>query len=261
MKHNDNILGSNTLLWKLEDNAIELLASIEDENWWNKGRRQILNSLIKSMTDHTNLKILDVGCGPGGTSIAFNAFGRVTGIDYSTTALKIALKRGLDVFKSTLINVPVKDESFDLITALDVIEHIQDEQQVLTEIKRMLKPDGFVVITVPAFQFLWSEHDVAVSHVRRYDIKSLRKSLDDAGFTIIRVSYFVSFVFPLVALYRIMTRFGIKKSNPKPNMNKLPQLVNNMLERIMCVENSILKKFNFPFGVSIVCIVKKRHDR
>lgn len=242
----------------MDDNTIELLASVEDENWWNEGRRRILCNLIKTITNRNNLRILDVGCGPGGTSVSFNIFGTVMGTDYSTTALKIALRRGLNVFKSKLTEIPVKNESFDIITALDVIEHIQEEQQVLMEIKRILKSDGFVVITVPAFKFLWSEHDVAVSHVRRYNIPSLRRSLQTAGFSIVRISYFVSFVFPFVVIYRLLTRSGAKKTNPKPNMNKLPSIVNNTLEKIMRLEDNILKKCNFPFGVSIVCIAKKQ---
>ncbi|MDE2588585.1 MAG: class I SAM-dependent methyltransferase [Patescibacteria group bacterium] len=208
--------------------------------------------------EQNDLRILDVGCGPGGTSISFSRFGTVMGVDYSTTALKISLKRGLNVFMNTLTTISVRDKSFDLITALDVIEHIQDEKKVLIEINRILKSDGFVVITVPAFQFLWSEHDVAVSHVRRYDVSSLSKALNDSGFTIVRISYFVSFVFPFVALYRLLTKSGIKKSNPKPNMTRLPWLVNMILEKIMHLENNIIKKFNFPFGSSIVCIAKKQ---
>ena len=241
----------------MHDDAIELLASMEDQNWWNEGRRRILCSFTKTITNKTDLRILDVGCGPGGTSTAFSIFGTVMGVDSSTAALKIALRRGLRVFKSTLLTIPLKDKSFDLITALDVIEHIPEEKKVLTEINRILKPDGFVVITVPAFQFLWSEHDVAVSHVRRYNIPSLRSSLHDAGFSIVRISHFVSFVFPLVALYRIMTKSGTKKSNPKPNLHKLPQFVNNILEKILFLENNLLKKFNLPFGVSIICVAKK----
>ncbi len=242
----------------MKDNAIELLASIEDEHWWNKGRRKILCSFIKTIQNQNNIKILDIGCGPGGTSIAFKIFGDVMGTDFSVTALKIALKRGLHVIQCTLTKIPIKDESFDLITTLDVIEHIEEEQQVLNEIKRMLKSDGYVLITVPAFQFLWSEHDVAVSHVRRYDIPLLQKSLHRAGFTIVRISYFVSFVFPFVVVYRLLTRSGIKKTNPKPNMQKFPKIFNDILEKVMQVEDMILKKHNFPFGVSIICLAKKK---
>lgn len=242
----------------MEDNAIKLLAAIEDEHWWNKGRRKILCSFIKTIQNNRVLKILDVGCGPGGTSVAFKTFGDVTGIDFSTAALKIAIKRGLHVSKGSLLTIPIKNESFDLISALDVIEHIEEEQEVLHEIKRMLAPDGHVLITVPAFQFLWSEHDIAVSHVRRYNAPQLKKSLHDAGFTIVRMSYFVSFVFPFVAIFRLLTKSGTKKSDPKPNMHKFPKLFNVILEKVMDIENMILKKYNFPFGVSIICIAKKK---
>ena len=242
----------------MRDDAIELLASIEDENWWNEGRRRILCDFIKSISKKNDLNILDIGCGPGGTSTAFKIFGTVIGVDFSNTALKIALRRGLQVFKSTLETIPIKDKSFDLITALDVIEHIQDEKNVLIEINRILKSDGFVVITVPAFQFLWSEHDVAVSHVRRYNISSLKRALHDAGFSVVRISYFVSFVFPLVAIYRLLTKSGTKKSTPKPNLHKLPKFLNSILEKTLFIENNLLKKFNLPFGVSIICIARKK---
>ena len=243
----------------MKDTAIEKMSSIEDENWWHEGRRKILCDIIRDIRgERKDLKILDVGCGPGGTTVSFLEFGTVVGTDFSASALKIASQKGIkNVLKSNLLNPPFKNEIFDVITTLDVIEHINEDVEVLKKLQKLLKSDGCLIITVPAFQFLWSEHDVAVSHVRRYNISTLAKILHNSGFKIVRISYFVSFLFPLVAMYRILKKTNVDKENPKPNMVKFPYIINKILEKIMKLENRLLKKINFPFGTSIICIAKK----
>jgi len=243
----------------LKDEEITQLSEFEDNYWWNKGRRKILCDLLnKQINNHKNLKILDVGCGSGGTSTAFLQFGQVTGTDFSFLALKFARNRGLtNVVRSSVTSMPFSSEKFDIITVLDVIEHVQEDSQVLNEIRRMLKPKGIVVVTVPAFQFLWSEHDVASMHVRRYNNSTITKVLNKSQFKIIRISYFVFFLFPFVAIYRLLAKRKTKKLNPKCDFVKFPKPINNLFEKIMMVEKKLLKKINFPFGLSIVCIAQK----
>jgi len=243
----------------LQDKEIIQLSEFEDDYWWNKGRREILCDLIyEQINNAKNLEILDVGCGPGGTSTAFLQFGNVTGTDFSSLALKFAKNKGLtNVVRSSSTSIPFRSEKFDIITVLDVIEHVQDDKSVLKEIWRLLKPNGLIVVTVPAFQFLWSQHDVASSHVRRYNKATITKVLKDSQFKIIRSSYFVSFLFPFVATYRLLTKYRIKKENTKGDLVKFPQPINNFFEKIMLLEKKLLKKTNLPFGLSIVCIAKK----
>ena len=238
---------------------ITQLSEFEDDYWWNVGRRKILSDLINEHSENAkNLEILDVGCGSGGTSTAFLQFGNVTGTDFSHLALKIAKNKGLtNVVRSSSISLPLQSEKFDIITILDVIEHIQDDKSVLKEIWRLLKPNGIVIVTVPAFQFLWSEHDIVSSHVRRYNKSTINMILNQSQFKIIKSSYFVSFLFPLVAAYRLLTRYRLKTQNPKSNLIKLPQPINNFFKKIMFLENQLLKKTNLPFGLSVICIAKK----
>jgi len=243
----------------LKDKEISQLSEFEEDYWWNTGRKKIVCDLIKEqIKDIKNLEILDVGCGTGGTSTAFLKFGNVTGTDFSSLALKFAKNKGLtNVVRSSVTSIPFRSEKFDIITVLDVVEHVQEDKQVLKEIWRMLKPNGIVVVTVPAFQFLWSEHDIASMHVRRYNNSTIIKILKDSEFKIIRSSYFVSFLFPFIAAYRLLAKRKIKEPNPKCDLVKFPQPINNFFEKIMFFENRLLKKVNLPFGLSIVCIAKK----
>jgi len=259
----NNIL-SNSLKIKviLRDEFIEEMSEVEESNWWHEGRRRILHDNVKLLLRGIkNPKILDVGCGTGGTSNIFLKFGNLIGIDISFSALKIASKKGLEnIFRSNLTNIPLQDEIFDIITALDVIEHVRDDSIVLLELKRLIKNTGYLIITVPAFQFLWSEHDVALSHYRRYTISTLTKVLTDSGFEITRISYFVSFIFIPYSIYRILTRNSINKTKPHTVKRTFPEIINKLLEKSMLIENALMKKINLPFGVSLICVAKKRKN-
>jgi SAM-dependent methyltransferase len=244
----------------MKDEMIDTLADLEEDNWWVEGRKKVVYDIIKKYAKQSNgeLRILDAGCGPGGTTSFFSEFGQLYGTDFSTQALKHAIGKNLqNVFKSDLTALPLQSEKFDIIIALDVIEHIENDLGVLKELKRILLQDGVLIITVPAFQFLWSEHDLAVSHVRRYSISSLTRILKESNFTISRISYFISFFFPFVVIYRILKKPNTKRKNPRPNAVKFPKNINIILKKLAFLENEILKMMNLPFGVSIVCVAKK----
>ena len=243
----------------MHDELIEEMSSVEGNSWWHEGRRKIVCHMIKNLLiNKKDPKILDVGCGSGGTSIYFREFGTVIGTDFSISALRFAYQKGLqNVFRSTLNDLPLQNEIFDTITALDVIEHIQNDSNVLLKLKSLLKPGGFIVITVPAFQFLWSGHDIALSHFRRYNISTLSKTLNKSGFKITRISYFFAFIFPLFVIYRILTKFKTSKKDPKTTNIIFPEIINNLFKKIMSLESILLKRINFPFGISIICIAKR----
>lgn len=236
------------------------MSEIEENNWWHEGRRKILQSTIAYLVKSVkNSKILDVGCGTGGTSNAFLKFGYLVGTDLSIAALKLATKKGFtNILKSSLTNIPLKDETFDIITALDVIEHMENDHSVLLELNRLVKLNGYVIITVPAFQFLWSEHDVALSHFRRYTTSTLTKVLNETNFEVVRISYFISFIFLPYAVYRLLTKNSINQENPKTAKRQLPKIVNVLFERMMNVEDRLLKSVDLPFGVSLLCVAKKK---
>jgi len=234
------------------------MAEFEKKYWWFLGRQKIIVSVLeKEIGPNSNCKILDIGCGTGGTTLSLNQFGSTYGIDSSFSALKYCNQRGLEkVVKSSSYELPFSSNSFDLVTILDVLEHIKNDLKVLKEVKRVLKKDGTILITVPAYQFLWSEHDLAVSHYRRYNSKTLSSIINQSGFKVVRISYFVSFLFPLLAVYRIASKLKKSKSNPKSHLIQLPTSINILLQKILHLENWILDKTNLPFGLSIVCVAK-----
>ena len=237
----------------MDEDQIGRLADFEEGYWWHAGRRRILSDLVLRHCGTRAMQILDVGCGSGGTSKAFKAYGNVVGVDYSELALKHAKVSGVSVARSSMTAIPFRSGAFDLVTILDAIEHEKDDRQVLQEIRRLLRPGGTLVVTVPAFQFLWSRHDVAVSHVRRYSLGQIKRIVEEEGFTTLKSSYFVSFLFPLVAAYRMLSKGG----EPKANMTKFPTFVNAAFEKILDLENMMIKKTKLPFGLSVVLVAKR----
>jgi SAM-dependent methyltransferase len=245
---------------------VEHLAAFENDYWWFVGRRKIIMTLLEEYSkypDKTNLKILDIGCGTGGTTKALTKFGDVCGSDYSLTALKHARENGLDkLIKCSTLNLPFRPETFDTITILDVLEYIEDDLRALKEIRSSLKKDGIIFISVPAFQSLWSDHDVAVGHLRRYNTKSLIKVIRESGLQDLRTSYFISFLFPLLSVYRIITRRLKldKRNSPRIDLVHLPVFIDKMLQRILLLESKILTQRNLPFGLSLFCIARINHN-
>lgn len=241
----------------MKDIEIDRMAEFEEGYWWFVGRRNVIEIILNKQINKRNLRILDVGCGTGNTTLSLKKFGGVYCTDSSFSALRYCNKRGLEnVVKSSSYNLPYSSNTFDLVTMFDVLEHIENDQRALIEIKRVLKKNGSIVITVPAYQFLWSEHDIALSHYRRYNSKTLSNVVNQTGFKIVRMSYFISFLFPFIAAYRIIGRLKKMKTNPKANLRQLPAFVDKLFQSMLVFESKILQYSNFPFGLSVVCIAK-----
>ncbi len=243
----------------MEDLEIERMAKFEDKYWWFEGRRKIiLNLLEKYRSSNQNQKILDVGCGTGGTTIRLKRFGEVYGGDYSFSALQHSSKLGLkNLARIGIYDLPFPSETFDVITILDALEHIEHDDKVLFELKRILKKDGMILITVPAYQFLWSDHDVALDHYRRYNSKSISELLSKTRLEPIRISYMITFLFPLLATFRLLSKLKRREKPPEPTLVPFPQVINNLFKKILFLESRILPKYNLLFGLSIICLVKK----
>jgi len=242
----------------MEDKEIERMCEFEENYWWFIGRKQIIISTLQNqLKDKTNLKILDVGCGTGGTTSSLTKFGTTYGTDFSTKALQFSNKRGLNVLKSGVYELPFISETFDIITIFDTLEHIKDDLLVLKELKRILKNDGLIFLTVPAYQFLWSDHDVSLSHYRRYNAKKLSIVVERAGLKKVRISYMITILFPALAIFRLVSKLKKSNPNPTPSLIRVPKYVNKFLKKVLSLENKILQKINLPFGLSLICIVKK----
>jgi len=241
---------------------------IEDRHWWFVGRRAIVASLLAAALPpnnagkddrHSERRILDVGCGTGGMLPVLSRFGRVTGIDSEPLALEYCRKRGItDVHLQESFTAA---EAFDVVTLFDVLEHVPDEAGFLEHVLKFLKPGGLFMVTVPAFQFLWSRHDDLNRHQRRYTRGRLLQVLEKAGLSIERASYFNMFLFPAAALVRLAGGRGKETTDGGPD-DVLKQLriggSNGFLAGVFGSERHLLRHVGLPFGVSLYAIGRKR---
>lgn len=228
--------------------------------WWHVCRRRVLASQLRRfLGGRTDLNILDIGCGTGENILLLKEFGRVTGLDNEARALELAAPRGYDkLVIGRAEEMSFLDRSFDLAVALDVFEHIEDDRGAIREAARVLRPGGFLLITVPAFQFLWSAHDEYLLHKRRYRKSDLIKKCGDVGFAVKRSSYFMMPTVPAVILRRAIEKFISQKKSPHSFDIIPPPTINRLLISVVGIENIMLRFFNLPFGTSIFLIAQKQ---
>lgn len=242
----------------------ERMYRFEDSNWWFVGRHRLIVQLLKDLKLPGNLRILDIGCGTGAMLDQLSAFGSVVGADFSEEALAFCRKRGerteMDyrLVRADARQLPFQSESFDVVTAMDIIEHIDQDKTAMAEMLRVLKPGGRLLATVPAYMALWSGHDVALHHHRRYTAAGFRDVARRAGFTVEHLSYTVAALLPLVALFRRIERaFHDPKKPPKANVVPVPGFVNRLLLAMMDFETQLVRRINLPFGVTVVAVARK----
>lgn len=234
---------------------------LEEKHWVFIARRKISFSIMdKYLAGNNKLDILDVGTGTGVMLGALKRYGRVTGVDSSDIAIKFCQERGYsNVVSGSAENMSFENNSFDLICAMDLLEHLDNDQKALKEFYRILRPGGFLFVTVPAYMFLWGPHDEINMHKRRYRINEIYQKIIDAKFCVEKISYFNSFLFPIIAFVRLGRKI-IRQRNTelKSDFKMSSLLMNNILEGIFSSERFLLKHWNLPFGVSIVCLAIKR---
>ncbi len=230
--------------------------------FWHKARNNLIFKLLKSVfknNDKNNL-ILNVGCGTGTEMDILQHFGNITGIDNSPETIKI-VKQKYDVILGDIEKIQLNRNYYDCICAFDVLEHLNEDKLVLEKIFQALKPNGYFIFTVPAFNFLFGPHDIALDHKRRYSKNEIILKLNNANFTIISIGYWNTFLFPIAFLLRITKKFisiffKIKASSESKSINKH---LNNFFYYILNFENKFIfsKK---PFGLSIYGITKKEKN-
>lgn len=231
---------------------------MENRHWWFISRRNFAARLIKAF-GFARPKILDVGTGTGGNLLALDKLGAVSGIDISERAVEFCRRRGLEnVFLSPAEKIDSPAAGFDVITCLDVLEHVPNPQEALAEMKRVLKDAGRIIITVPAFRFLWSQHDEALCHLRRYQKDALLRDIHEAGLKADRIGYFFFMSFFAVAPIRIMRKFLVSKERPHSDTTTLPpKLLNEFLKFLFNVEMKIADKIKLPFGTTLYAVCSK----
>lgn len=236
----------------------------EQDNWWFLSRRRILMSVLrKYLPRGETLSILDAGCGTGINLDYLTEFGDVHGTDFSQEAIDFCRKRGHDgVRQMDLTKMEWEDGRFDLVTALDVIEHIDNDAAATSEIIRVAKPGGWILITVPAFPSLWSEHDEINHHKRRYRGRELLE-LVQPECDVVKFTYMNSFLFPIAWGVRHWQRFqrrlhGPPNHPPRTDFVDYHPVVNSLLTAVFTSETPFIRSTGLPFGLSMLCLARKR---
>jgi len=237
------------------------MRDLEDRHWWFVGRRAIVSSLLRNSALPKDARILDLGCGTGGNLAMLAKFGEVIGAELDESAAALARERDVaPIVRGKLPNdLPLDAGAFDCVTLLDVLEHIEDDRATLETVNTLLAPEGLLLITVPAFHFLWGPHDEAHHHQRRYRAKGLRRLLKDTGYEITTLSYCNTWLFPVAALVRLLRRY-FPGGGAGAELSLPPAPVNALLAAIFSSERYLLRcglKNGLPFGVSLVVLAKK----
>ena len=244
----------------MEQHTYGIMDEAEASHWWFVGRRAILESFLRTIcsrlkTQDSKLSILDVGCGTGANLQMLAQFGTAEGVDVSDDALEFCRRKGLKVQKGLAETLPYADDAFDVTTALDVIEHLDDDIAGLKEMHRVTKPGGYSLIFVPAFMWLWGVQDDISNHRIRYTHKQIVERVENAGFKVERATY-ANFTFfaPILAGRTLMKLTGLK---PESENNVNISALNGVFGKLFSAERFWLRNFNFPFGVSIVVVARK----
>jgi len=249
---------NNPLPREMMEHTYPILYEVEQSHWWYIGRRRIIagfvDAICRQVTDRRP-RILDVGCGTGANLLMLSKYGDAEGVDVSEDALAFCRARGLDQVKlGAGEELPYEDGTFDLVTAFDVVEHMDDDFAGVTEMRRVLRPGGRVLLFVPTFMFLWGLQDEVSNHRRRYRLPELRRVLEQAGFEIERSTYAnITFFMPILLVRKLMRLTGIKTATE--NSINVPAL-NGVLGKILGAESTVLRYINLPFGVSGLCVAR-----
>lgn len=232
---------------------------VEGSHWWYRGRRKIISSFVREICSHIKdrrPKILDVGCGTGANLVMLGEFGEAHGIDVSHDALAFCRERGLEnVRHGAAEELPYKDGTFDLVTALDVVEHLDDDAAGLREFHRVLRSGGHILLFVPTFMFLWGIQDDVSRHRRRYTLPELLKVVREAGFVVERATYAnITFFLPILLVRKFMRLTGIRTETEN---NIGLSAFNGVLGKVFGAEAAVLRRMNLPFGVSALCVARK----
>lgn len=241
----------------MESHLFAQMKDFENKHWWFIGRRRIIETALQRMSLPPNTNILEVGCGTGGNLELLSRYGEVDAMEYDESAIEIASQSVAHTIKRGWLpdNIPFKNRGYDLIVLFDVLEHIQDDKAALSAIREKLTDNGKLLITVPAFRFLWSKHDDIHHHFRRYIKNDLIELLRMAGYHVGYASYFNSILFPLIALKRIVNhRFFNSESEDLVMPGKV---TNYFLYKLFAAERLLVGRLTFPFGVSLIAMAEK----
>lgn len=243
---------------KLEKKAYAVMFEKEDDHWWFVGRRRVLGALLDGIGLGNGCRILDVGCGTGGNFSFLSRYGEVEGCDYSEEAVRFCRLRGHQrVVEASVYDLPYPDSSFDLVTCLDVIEHLRLDLPALLEMKRVLKSGGFLLLTLPGRPELYSDFDCLAGHLRRYTHGEARRLLGAAGLRPLRLTSYAVLVQPLVRYYMWRGNFVGGKGNYTRGMETLFPATHGILLLLLDLESRLVRRFDLRGGTSLAVLAQK----
>jgi SAM-dependent methyltransferase len=230
----------------------------EDRHWWYRGRRTVLEGVLADLGLPQQARILDAGCGSGRNMVELARRGTVTGVELSQASVDLARARGAgEVLAGSVLEMPFADDSFDLAVSLDVIEHLEDDVTALRELRRTVAPGGALLVTVPAYQWLWSGHDEINHHHRRYTRRSLQRAGEAAGWHQARTTYFNSLLLPVAIVLRVLERFNTKTTESSLDLWIPPEPLNWTLERPLALEAALIARGGrIPAGLSLLAVFR-----
>lgn len=246
--------------------AYETFARLEDTHFWFVGRRRIFFDLLDRECGAAGAadgaRVLEIGCGAGGMMAPLARYGRVHGLDVDREYVAFCRQRGFDrVLCGSGYELPFADACFDLVALFDTMEHIPDEARALAEVHRVLKPGGTLFVSVPAYQWLWSQNDRIAHHHRRYTRGRLRAALRGASLEPRRLTYFNAALLPLIVpavlWQKLLDRLGRLPEGYNNTSVRVPRLLNRLFTRVMSGERRLLRHLDLPFGHSVIGIARR----
>jgi SAM-dependent methyltransferase len=238
----------------VETGELEAMLALDERHWWYRGRRRMLDALLAGLDLRAGGSVLDAGCGSGRTLDQLARFGDPHGVELNPIALSAARARGHAVRGAPVEAIPHPEASFDLVTCLDVIEHTDDDAVALRELRRVTRPGGRLVVSVPAHPRLWSRHDEVNGHRRRYTRRSLRAAAEPAGWHVERMTGFNVFYLAPAALVRIVRRDGREGGS---ELELTPPRLDSLLELPLRAEAALVRRgANLPPGLTLMAVLR-----
>lgn len=241
----------------MNHHELERMADMERAFWWHVGRLSIFRRLLQSYAPR-NGRVLNIGCGTGGTLPVLQEFGQVVNVDTSEEVRRFLSEKDLATFVHVRDErLPFPDASFDIIAGLDVLEHIEQDARALKEWHRVLKPGGIILLSVPAYQWLWSQHDELLKHYRRYTASQLHALFTMSKFRVLKRTYAVMLAFPFILAFRLgQGLFNFSSSS----YVRLPRPLNSFFTFLLRAEAALMRFLNLPYGASIVFVAERRKE-